>query len=199
MQRELDEYEVVLRAPVVPAFRVIPRWWVRSRNVRTSRQTAAQALECSPGLPCRMRGAGVTATSCQCCIRRKWRPIAGTFDRSAGSVGSDNVGKGDRNRRKRQRKCIFCGRPAESREHFLASWMRHSTVLDRSAVNHTQMQTAFVPIADGTGEEALVYSPRTQLHGGAITSSKLKVVCKDHCNGGGCRASKRKPSRSCCR
>ncbi|MGO8964997.1 hypothetical protein [Mycobacterium sp.] len=92
------------------------------------------------------------------------------------------MGKGQRIRDVRQQKCVFCGAPADSKEHQWPDWLKESTVVERTAVNHMQHDGGSVP-ALIDGKPVILAHSRLRRHSGPPISKKLKIVCAP-CNNG---------------
>jgi hypothetical protein len=75
-------------------------------------------------------------------------------------------------------RCIFCGRPDLSREHIWPTWS-HEFIRKSPRGSHTRRLWER-PVQHG----AITGEIQTKSHQGDVISSKLKVVCKDHCNSG---------------
>jgi hypothetical protein len=75
--------------------------------------------------------------------------------------------------------CMFCGDPADSREHVFGQWLQEFVESDLTG-NHKQGITRF----DATGGTYDQDATNVQVHGGGFMTRKLPVVCAERCNGG---------------
>ena len=75
--------------------------------------------------------------------------------------------------------CIFCGKPADSREHVFGEWLQEFVETDLDG-NHRQGITRF----DATGGAVIVDDTEVLIHGGGSMTRRLPVVCGQVCNGG---------------
>lgn len=89
------------------------------------------------------------------------------------------MGKGSNKVLKLGNKCIFCGDPADSREHISPQWLQ-DWVEKQQDVNHTQGITRF-DASDGSFD---LGPTQTEIHSGPTMTRRLPVVCAERCNGG---------------
>jgi hypothetical protein len=86
-------------------------------------------------------------------------------------------------------KCIFCGRVAGliddqgktvsmSKQHLWPEWLQ--TPFPQTETSHASFQTRFRHLPGKT----LKIQPFLQTHQGDVKARKLRIICKDHCNGG---------------
>lgn len=89
------------------------------------------------------------------------------------------MGKGSNKVLKLGNKCIFCGDPADSREHITPEWLQE-LLPKQQDVNHTQGITQF----DASGGSFDLGPTQREIHSGPTMRRRLPVVCAERCNGG---------------
>lgn len=92
--------------------------------------------------------------------------------------------KGNRLRaaRRADKRCIFCGDLVGSQEHLWSDWLKHSTVVDHTSVNHDQVQITNTFASSDVGQIAII-TPDWTRHSGSPTKHKKPEVCAK-CNNG---------------
>jgi hypothetical protein len=76
-------------------------------------------------------------------------------------------------------RCIFCGDPADSREHVFGKWLQKWVDADLTG-GHQWSVTRY----DASGNGLVVSPPVFEYRGGGPMTLKLPVVCAKRCNGG---------------
>lgn len=92
------------------------------------------------------------------------------------------MSKGNRLRAARRagKRCIFCGDPVGSQEHLWPDWLKDSTIVDHTPVNHQQFQLWNVVTP---GDPIAVIHHDLKKHDGPPTKHKEPEVCAG-CNNG---------------